>query len=444
MTMNSSLLKAILTLSMFFGSLIVGLMPLALTLFSRRGASLLQRRRITAALSLVNCVGGGVFLGVAFLHLMPEVVEGVSNGLKAVGVDEETRRFPWAQAFIVFGMFLILIIEQSVVQYQENRGLGHGHGHSHAHNHAHKNSHDHNHGHEGHSPLESSQKCLTEDEITPLDKTSQLQPKKPSSSSSRTRIMLRSGMLLLAISIHSLLEGLAFGLQMKRNHIWKLYAALIAHKFMIAFSLGLSLLSLADTNSDDDGGKGGCSNVKNGSEMKDNRNKEGRKDVECDKGDTHDENDNDKNHDRVNLNLRCRCICRFRDLLKQWQQSRPVLLSVTIFAATTPLGAFVGILMTNESVEQTAASNLALGILQALACGTFFYVTFFEILPNELDRPAEAPRGEEEKNGGRKRPWRWMRLFKASAIILGFILFALMEKFSGHHHHHEHGGDSGG
>ena len=50
---------------------------------------------------------------------------------------------------------------------------------------------------------------------------------------------VRSFVLLLAISIHTVFEGLAIGLQPTSMGVWNLFLAIIIHKLIIAFSLGL-------------------------------------------------------------------------------------------------------------------------------------------------------------------------------------------------------------
>ena len=48
-------------------------------------------------------------------------------------------------------------------------------------------------------------------------------------------------MLLIALSFHSVFEGLAIGLQLDLGALVDLFVAVIAHKAVMAFSLGLNL-----------------------------------------------------------------------------------------------------------------------------------------------------------------------------------------------------------
>ena len=50
---------------------------------------------------------------------------------------------------------------------------------------------------------------------------------------------IRSFLFLLAMSIHTVFEGLAIGLQPNTTAVWSLFFAVIVHKIVIAFSLGI-------------------------------------------------------------------------------------------------------------------------------------------------------------------------------------------------------------
>jgi zinc transporter 1/2/3 len=52
---------------------------------------------------------------------------------------------------------------------------------------------------------------------------------------------LRSMILLIALSLHMIFDGLALGLQKKESKVWQLLAALCVHKAVISFSVGLRL-----------------------------------------------------------------------------------------------------------------------------------------------------------------------------------------------------------
>lgn len=53
---------------------------------------------------------------------------------------------------------------------------------------------------------------------------------------------LRAILLVLALSIHSVFEGLAIGLQNDADNVLSIFAAVLIHKTILAFSLGLNLV----------------------------------------------------------------------------------------------------------------------------------------------------------------------------------------------------------
>lgn len=121
---------------------------------------------------------------------------------------------------------------------------------------------------------------------------------------------LRSLLLSVALSLHSIFEGLAIGLQTNVEEVLQVFAAVILHKCVIAFSLSLNL---------------------------------------------------------VQSKLRTFVIVQ--------------LTLIFCLAAPVGLGIGMGVMELSNSLEATVLS----GILQGIACGTFLYVTFFEVLPHELN-----------------------------------------------------------
>jgi zinc transporter 1/2/3 len=143
---------------------------------------------------------------------------------------------------------------------------------------------------------------------------------------SQPRPMLRSLALLFALSLHSLFEGLAVGLQSNVSDLIQILVAVVLHKMVVAFSLGLNL---------------------------------------------------------VQTKLSVSSIVK----------------SNFLFSITSPLGMCIAVIL--EEFGHSINSSIMNGILQGLACGTFVYVTFFEVLPHELSHSEN-------------------RLLKVLAILLGF------------------------
>lgn len=68
------------------------------------------------------------------------------------------------------------------------------------------------------------------------------------------------------------------------------------------------------------------------------------------------------------------CILLINDLLYQLLQ---IVLSNVFFCLTAPVGIAIGVAISSLPTSPTVA--LAAGSLQGIACGTFLYVTFFEV-----------------------------------------------------------------
>jgi len=139
-------------------------------------------------------------------------------------------------------------------------------------------------------------------------------------------LFFRSVLLVAALSLHSVLEGVAIGLQPSIEDVVQITVAVMLHKAVIAFSLGLNLVQSA-------------------------------------------------------LGLTA------------------ILQSCLVFCSTSPIG--IGLGMLADEMGNSPQSVLVNGALQGLACGTFIYVTFFEVLPRELS------------NGIQRLP-------KVLAVLIGF------------------------
>ncbi|XP_060611852.2 zinc transporter ZIP1-like [Anolis sagrei] len=89
---------------------------------------------------------------------------------------------------------------------------------------------------------------------------------------------------------------------------------------------------------------------------------------------------------------------------------RSALLALTAFALASPLGLGLGLLLTFQDPSSPSSENGARSLLQGVAAGTFLYITFLEILPQELHSPSVA-------HG---------RLPKVLALLLGFSTMAAL------------------
>ena len=248
--------------------------------------------------------------------------------------------YPLAQFIMCLGFLLILLIEQAALTVQESwtpesraeeraplltgdpasYHSTHSH-HHHHHHHEHQASeahHHHHHHHHGHSHVDQS---VFEHSA------------------------LRSLMLVVALSFHSVFEGIAIGVQGNGHKLLSIFVAVMVHKALMAFSLGLNMA------------QSGLS-------------------------------------------------------------KRSFVTSNLVFTLASPLGVAIGIGM--SGLPPSLASDCWNGVLQGdnhpsncfhmqtilimfvgIAGGTFLYITFFEVLPHELNAPGK-------------------RLWKVLCVILGY------------------------
>lgn len=144
----------------------------------------------------------------------------------------------------------------------------------------------------------------------------------------------RSIILILALSLHRIFEGMSIGLQNSVQNVGHLFLAVMCHEMVIGFSLGLQFVK-----------------------------------------------------SRLTL--------------------RRLVVTSLICSIIMPIGVGMGTAMT-ETGHQGSAVDVANGVLQAVAMGTFIYVTFFEILQEEVS-PEDTS------------------ILKIVCIALGFIMMALLD-----------------
>lgn len=395
--------KVVILIILLISSLVIGSLPAVLVrpLRLRSHRSVLSTSQI---LSILSCFGGGVFLATCLLDLLPDVRHSVDVALHFAGIEQP---FPVADFIVAVGLFLILIVEQTALTCKHRHDVGihmhhhsndeerplmdsasdaqHGH-HHHHHDHHHHGSSPHHHvthqsygsskeqrvGHNGTSTVPRVQNpeenihnscdksvdntcsAVQSEEHNALQSShgSDTQPGYQHSSSPvnsgsynlenkngddchdlHSPSKLRSLLLLGALSLHSVFEGLALGIHNKADEVWTLFLAVVIHKSILAFSLGVNFLKTGM-------GKGAM----------------------------------------------------FQSLF--------------LFSLMAPVGITIGIVITEE-FSSGFSHSIANGILQGLATGTFLYITFFEVLPHEINTPQN-------------------RLLKVLSIIVGFAIISIL------------------
>ncbi|XP_063602498.1 zinc transporter ZIP1-like isoform X2 [Penaeus indicus] len=338
---NIMTIKGIILVVMFVMTFVCSMIPVIFVKRIQHTHDSGQRSKYQTWLSLMSCSAGGVFMGTCIMDLFPDVQQQIEVLLDQSTV---TSSFPVAEFIVIFGFLLVLTMEQIVLDYKETsllrrpaeaeallgepnerrRNLQQQHSLS---------------GITDQPDLTASIRSETgsltgstrgygtaADSCDPLDGHGHSHLFDHSIHQDiASHSSLRSMLLLFALSLHSIFEGLAVGLQDTIDDVVALFLVVIFHKGIIAFSLGLNMVQSKLTVAQ-------------------------------------------------------------------------MLLGIMFFCVTAPFGVGVGMgIMELQSFTTTILS----GTLQGIACGTFLYVTFFEVLPHEMNN------GEN-------------RLLKLLFIILGF------------------------
>lgn len=256
-------LRALLLLTLF-----------AITFASTMLATVLRGEYARSHLSsFISCFGGGVFLATCLLDLLPDAIE-------SFGKANFDTSFPVAESAVIGGLLIVLFMEQIVLTMREHGCLISGHTHLHS---------------------------ERDDQEIQGSPTSMISEEERNST-------VGALLLVLALSLHALFEGLSIAVINDASKLVEVFVALTLHKCVIGFSLGVRL-------------------VQSG-------------------------------------------------LRTPW-----VAFSSCIFSVQIIIGGFGGLeLMALLSGGDRATAALVSSILQGIACGTFLYITTFEVVPHELDR----------------------------------------------------------
>ncbi|CAN9506594.1 unnamed protein product [Ophioblennius macclurei] len=190
-------------------TLLCGLVPARLPWF--RDTHGTERHR--TVLSLISCFAGGVFLSACLLDIIPDYLSDIDAELAARGME---INFPLPEFIMAAGFFLVLILERMVLSCREQSGAREERAPLIA-----DNRHVHVHGAE----VESSGHHVHVD--------------------FQAHSAFRSFMLFLSLSLHSVFEGLAIGLQSEESKVLEICIAIMVHKSIIVFSLSVKLVQSA-------------------------------------------------------------------------------------------------------------------------------------------------------------------------------------------------------
>ena len=205
--MQQDIIKGIAIAILFVFTVFAGLVPLKI----RPGLGTASvRQRI---LSYCNCFAGGVFFATCLLDLLPMIREKYEEAFNLAGIHPV---FPVAEFTTCMGFFLILTVEQIVHSCHGSSLL-----------------------HVLHGDHTTKQPLLNN---TPDDGFYSGSERKTRKKNKYGESSLRTYILIVALSLHSVFEGLALGLITDVERLVQIAGAIVIHKSIIAFSLGVNLV----------------------------------------------------------------------------------------------------------------------------------------------------------------------------------------------------------
>uniref|UniRef100_A0A5S6Q9R2 Inositol hexakisphosphate and diphosphoinositol-pentakisphosphate kinase n=1 Tax=Trichuris muris TaxID=70415 RepID=A0A5S6Q9R2_TRIMR len=212
-------LVVMLVLSVFFGLLP---MPLLHFLESKRSANGRSKTWPGLILCSLTCVCAGVFFGTCFLHLFPESREAFEELQK----QRSWPNFPISEAIASFGFFLTFLLEEIAVWILNRKKKSPTLPEASV-----ANSYE----------LNAETNRSTDDGGNREVQSPAVDRDVRQDHDSGHMAFVHSLTLVAAISFHSILEGLAIGIQAKAADVITLFVAVISHKCLIAVSIGLQL-----------------------------------------------------------------------------------------------------------------------------------------------------------------------------------------------------------
>jgi len=242
-------------------SMFLGVLPLRLGAYFTKG----DRGWKNVVTSILLCFGGGVLFATAMIHMLPEVQENIKLAADA-GID--FRGYPVAEILFCCGFFLIYLIEELVHFFLDKSVHEHhdetirAHRAFSIHSQACEaglsetqmqlqklNPDDDDEGMKTKNILISANDYLNFSDAKTFSKNSSYAQTLSSEETGpccneeeeHSKSSLRDFFVVLALTFHAILEGIAVGLEPEVNDVWLLFSAVATHKYVMSFCVGLEL-----------------------------------------------------------------------------------------------------------------------------------------------------------------------------------------------------------
>ncbi|KAJ2938771.1 hypothetical protein O0L34_g3392 [Tuta absoluta] len=241
--------KGVSMATLFCASMICGLVP---TLVAKKfkwinadeAGDLKSRNRVVMTLL---SFGGGVLLATTFMHLMQEIEENVEH-LQCLGKLGQFE-FKLTPLLTCCGFFIMYFVEELVHLYIHSRERKNGKAQPLVRNLSIRRSKRASVETNGVHSVTNSTADLVDNEYK-KEKDAEVNHNinhahshMPMDNGDDVTAALRGLLIVLALSIHELFEGLAVGLEASTTNVWYMLGAVSAHKLVIAFCIGVELLA---------------------------------------------------------------------------------------------------------------------------------------------------------------------------------------------------------
>lgn len=180
--------------------------------------------------SLCLSLGGGVLLATCFVHLIPEVRESLTAQL-----EEKYHHYPLTELVVCMGFFLVYFVEETVKHFVKK--------------------------HKKRSKAKTTRHCdrllqWTNSQLTAVKSSDDVNSVSADQGNGTADCQieqnnnemahvhnLRSLFVVLALSFHSVMEGLAIGLEENMEKMGFLFLAVSIHECTILFCIGIELVT---------------------------------------------------------------------------------------------------------------------------------------------------------------------------------------------------------
>ncbi|KRX77667.1 Zinc transporter ZIP3 [Trichinella sp. T6] len=235
-------LKITFLFLLFVVTLLAGIFPVKLLQILRKQVTSDKKRRRWPSITLcsLSCFNGGVFLATCFLHLLPEVREDLLVIKRLFNWDSD---YPLAELISCLGFFLVFFIEEMVTFCLSRRR-------------AKRMAQEENVVVQQNE--ENPSRNIASDRrdyqvVEMLTVTNSETHRHPTGSVEEDPLLcvglklhphnheVRSLTFLVALSVHSLIEGFALGVQTNNESVIALFLSIVIHKCIVAFGVGVQL-----------------------------------------------------------------------------------------------------------------------------------------------------------------------------------------------------------